>query len=60
MSHKELSNADFTKQEQAIKSPSPADNSNQMRNLANALPKIQVINCTVQITTVQWANSDRD
>ena len=41
MSDEESSNADFTKQKQAIELLSPTDNSNQMKDLANALQEMR-------------------
>ena len=41
MSDEELSNADFTKQKQAIELLLPTDNSNQMKDLANALQEMR-------------------
>ena len=46
MSDEESSNANFTKQKQAIELQSPADNSNQMMDLANTLQKMRSLYCT--------------
>ena len=40
MSDEKSSNADFTKQKQAIELQSPADNSNQMMDLASTLQEM--------------------
>ena len=41
MSVEESSNADFTKQKQAIELQSPADNSNQIMDLATTLEEMR-------------------
>ena len=41
MSDEESSNADFAKQKLAIELLSPTDNSNQMKDLANALQEMR-------------------
>ena len=41
MSDEESSNADFTKQKQAVELQSPAHNHNQIKDLTNILPKMK-------------------
>ena len=43
MSDEESSNANFTKQKQAIELLSPTDNSNHMKDLANALQEVRLL-----------------